>query len=126
MASGVETHLQLLSVFKNSNSKVRKAILKNCDNKFIDLIAEICYNYLRGNIKCSRKQFCELKKHKKCLHRIVELNIKNSRNVNKRKRVKPNKSERDILLQKGDGFWLALLPIAAELGAHYITKALRK
>lgn len=126
MSPRPEAHLQLLSVFKNSNANVKKAILKNSDDCFIDLLAEICYNYLRGNIACSQKQFKELSKHKKCLRKIVDINISKNRKTSGKVIKRKKQSERTILLQKGDGFWFALLPLVTELTTRFISQALQK
>lgn len=127
MSSEAARHLKHLAVFRDSNPTLKKAILQNCDQGFIDAIAEICLNYLRGNINCTRKQYLELAKHKDCLRNIVNQHRQPS-SVKKRgcnKKLK-RASQRDILMQKGDGFWLALLPVVSELATYFMSKALEK
>lgn len=120
MAFCVERHLQLLEVLKKADPKLRKAILKNADSGAIDAIGEICFNYINGNIVCSKQQYGELAKHKNDIRKLVaQCQKKKGKNCSK-------KIERKILLQKGDGFWLALLsPVVSELAGYLIQKALK-
>lgn len=120
MAFLAARYLQTLEVLKNANPKLRKAILKNADSGVIDAVGEICHNYLCGNILCNKKQFGELAKHKEDIRRLVVLCKKSSgKKCMKRK-------ERNILLQKGEGFWFALLaPVVAELSSYLVGKALK-
>lgn len=122
MASEVEAHLKQLAFFSEANLPLKKAILKKCEREFIDAIAEICGSYLLGNIKCDKKQFRELATHKKCLRKIVNV----TRLAANRKQKTKSDSRRQILLQKGSGFWVALLPVVSELTSYFISKALER
>lgn len=122
MSSEVEGQLRQLAFFRDSSLKVKKAILKNCDRCFIDAIAEICGNYLLGNVHCDQNQFRQLAGHRQCLRKIINV----TRLAAKRSKKSKTDSRRKILLQKGEGFWLALLPVVAELTSHYISQALKQ
>lgn len=129
MSLGVKRSLPLLDLLKDSDQSVRSLISSNSKPELIDAISEICFNYLRGNINCSREQFKELSRHKSCLRKVVAGRLKtvnktidkNSKNKNVRQ------VERRILTQKGDGFWSALLaPLTSELTAYFISKAFKE
>lgn len=122
MSSEVEAQLRQLSFFSEASLPLKKAILKKCEKQFIDAIAEICGNYLLGNINCGKKQFRELGAHKKCIRKIFNI----TRLAAKRERKTKSDSRRKILLQKGEGFWLAFLPVVSELATYFISKALEK
>lgn len=130
MTSNVERHIRLLEVFKDSKPKLRQSIIENSGSGFIDAVVEICYNYLKGNVRCSKAQYTELCKHKKCMREIVNLHKKKSKNTStpKEKSRKNIKTlQRRILLQKGGAFWSVFLtPIIAELSSHLISKALKR
>lgn len=112
MTSDAERYLKHLAVFRDSDLKLKKKIIKNCDSGFIDALSEICINYLCGNINCSRSQYKELFKHKNCLRKLAEGNVTR----------KKNDPRREALLQKGNGFWFALLPVVAELAKYLVKK----
>lgn len=122
MTSNAERQLQVLRVLKEASPKLRKSLLLHCEPELIKAISEICYNYLRGNIKCTEKQFSVLRKHKNCIRKLAESASADS------KRVKKNlEASRKILLQKGNGFWIPLLiPLVTELSSYFISKALQK
>lgn len=71
MSSCVEGELKFLEILTKATPKLRKEILKNCEPSLIEAISEVCYNYLRGNINCGKKQYCELKKHQKCIKNLA-------------------------------------------------------
>lgn len=122
MTSNVERQLQVLRVLKEASPKLRKALLLHCEPELIRAISEICYNYLRGNIKCTEKQFSILRKHKNCIRKLSECAKAGSK-----KDKKNLTASRKILLQKGDGFWFPLLvPLVTELSTYFISKALQK
>lgn len=81
----------MLLILKDASPKLRKAILKNCNEEIIKSIVEIVMNILHGNLKTSGKNQNELKKYKKQLRTIA----------------KPTKNyslKRKVLLQKGGSF----------------------
>lgn len=120
MSIGVKRSLPLLELLKDSNSSVRDLIISKADAGLIDTIIEICFNYLRGNIKCSKKHFKELSKHRDILRKIVKTRLDGG-SSNKRKH------ERDILLQNGNGFWTALLtPLTKDLTSYFASRALER
>lgn len=122
MTAGIERHLALLEVIKTANPELRRSIIKHSDPEVIDAITEVCYNYLRGNIECSKTQFKQLSKHKNCLRKIVKCGDKNCRSKTNQARGK----ERAILMQKGNGFWLPLLiPVISELSSLIFSRVLK-
>lgn len=122
MTSNVERQLQVLRVLKEASPKLRKSLLLHCEPELIKAISEICYNYLRGNIKCTEKQFSVLRKHKDCIRKLSE-----SVTADSKKEKKKLEASRKILLQKGNGFWAPLLiPLVSELSTYFISKAMRK
>lgn len=57
MSFNVERHIRLLDVIKNSNPKLRNAIIECAEPELINAISEICYNFLWGNITCTKKRY---------------------------------------------------------------------
>lgn len=122
MSLNVERYLPYLEVLKTAKPKFRKALISTADPRFIDVVSEISYNYLKGNINCSKEQFSKLSKHRNCLRKLVRLSKKKKKT---KKSNKNNTDQRKFLLQKGDGFWFALLtPVVTELTRYFISKAL--
>ena len=129
MSSCVEGELKFLEILTKSSPKLRKEILKNCKPSLVDAISEVCYNYLRGNINCDKKHYCELKKHHKCIRQLASTYKNNNSSKKKlsKKYLKELSKNKKILYQKGNGFWFALLtPLVSELTSYFITKALQK
>jgi hypothetical protein len=121
MASELARHIPILKVLESSSPKLRRAILLNVEPEVIEKIAEICLNYLKGNIICDKEQYQELKQHKPCMLKVVKKGVESSS-----KRRSNRLAERRILLQKGDGFWGALLiPLVSQLSAYITSKALK-
>lgn len=112
--------MQLLAVLQKANPTFRRWLIKHGDDKFIDALAEVCHNYLEGNVKCTKDQAKGLRRYRRCMRNIVR-----SRVDLRRKRGKGAEG-RNILLMKGDGFWLPLLyPIVADLATYFVSKALK-
>lgn len=130
MTSNVERHIRLLEVFKNSKPKLRQSIIENSDAGFIDAVVEICDNYLKGHVRCTKEQYTELCKHKRCMREIVNLHKRKSKKtatVKEKSRKNIKALQRRILLQKGGAFWTVLLtPIVAELSSYLLSKALKR
>lgn len=104
---------------------MRELIIRNADKDLINAIVEICFNYLRGNINCSKKQFRELSKHRGCMRKIVKSQLNGKKCGGKKKNQR--KREKEILLQKGGGFWFELLtPLVSELTTGLISKSLKR
>ena len=96
-------HKSLLKVLHNTNSKLRKAILKNCDNDVICVLTEIIVNLLNGNIQLTASQKTKLKRYKNAFRKIANL-CKNNKLSNK-------KSARKLFIQNGGAFPFFLLPL---------------
>jgi hypothetical protein len=108
MTFSVESQIALLQVLKSAPPKLKKAILKNCDEKLLDALSEICFNYLKGNVKCKDNHLKNLKKFKSTVRKLGRSDKRKS-------------DRRKILLQSGGGFITALLaPVVAELVTHFI------
>lgn len=120
MSSELQRNLPLLEILRNCNPKLRKAIIAHANPELINTICEICLNFLNGNVECTKHQHKELKQHKGCMQKLV----KRCKNV---KTPRSKKLERQILLQKGEGFWFSLLtPVVTELSSFIISKALQR
>lgn len=109
----VDSQLNLLRVLADATPKLQKEIIKSADPCLIEAIAEICHNYVCGNIKCNEGHFKKLKKYKKNLRKL-------SSNTSKRE------EKRKILLQSGKGFvGFLIAPIISELVSFLIKKSLK-
>lgn len=67
----LEEQKHILYVLKNSNSKLRKVILREVKPEVIKALCEICINTLNGNIKIPVKCKNFLKKYKRTLRGIA-------------------------------------------------------
>ena len=99
----------LLKVPGHCQPKVRKAILKTCENDLIHIICDCVYNVVKGNIQgLTQEKVNKLAHHKT---RLVKLTEK-----------VPIKKRRKILDQKGGGFLQFLLSLVAPLIAEAVSK----
>lgn len=127
MSPYVESQLHVLEVLKNASPKLRTAIIKNVEPEVIEAISEICHNYVKGNVKCEDVHYNELQKHQDCLRLLAassgtSADVKDSPDYDKE-----IVGKRGVLLQQGEGFWLALLaPLISELASHFISKFVKK
>lgn len=95
----------ILHVLKNNKcKKFQKAILQNCDDKFIQTLAEIVHNVLKGNIRLDAKDLRKLKKYKTQLRKI-HASIKKNR---------ATKSRRKLFSNQIGGFWPVLAGLALQ------------
>ena len=109
----MESHLALLQVLQDASPRLQKAIIANIDKKTIEAIAEVCHNYLCGNIKCTKHHFEKLKKHQVKVRKLAGSKEK-------------TEEKRQILLQSGNGFLgLLLTPIISELASYLANKVLK-
>lgn len=103
MSSLVIKQLPLLEVLTKVNDKSRKKILKYCDQKLVEAIAECVYNILRDNVQISQQRVNKLKKYKKTLRDLANPQTK----LNKK---------HNIIVQSGGSFLpLVLKPIVSYL-----------
>lgn len=118
MSTNLRKHLPILAFLKVAPPKIRKIILKNCDNEVILSICEICQNIAQGNVNCSKKCREGLKKFKKSIHKLA---------VVKRKH-KQLKKERDILNQSGGAAFLPLIlaPVISGLTQYILERTFKK
>lgn len=121
----VKRSLPLLDLLSKSDQSSRKLIFKNANQELIDAISEICFNYLRGNIKCSKKRFCKLSNHKNCIRKIVRCCLSCCKQSGDKS---PKKSSiKKLLLRQSDDFWVTLLtPLVSDLKRYFLAKALKK
>ena len=80
---------ELLRVLSHCHPKIRKAILKNCENDLIHIICDCVYNVVKGNVSGLTQE----KVNKLARHKINLISL--TRKV-------PIKEKRKILVQKGD------------------------
>src|SRR5678815_4062971 len=94
MSTLVADYLPLMRKFKNLKpSEKRKLICE--DEKFIQCMAGVCLNLVKGNVPLNRPQKVKLRRHRSIIKKLAG-------NVRKLKNKKK-------LLQKGGGVFLPLL-----------------
>ena len=99
----------LLRALCHCKPKIRNAILKNCENDLVHIICDCVYNVVKGNVPgLTQEKVNKLARHKRSLIKLT-------------KKV-PIKEKRKILVQKGGGFLLFLLPLVASLIAKAVSK----
>lgn len=89
----------ILCVLKNANSKLRKVIIKNCDDCVIRTLAEIVHNMIAGNVRMNVQTLKKMKRYKRdmrLLHGYIQKN-------------KSNKGRRKRFVNQVGGFWPLLL-----------------
>lgn len=91
----LKANKHMLHVLKNSNSKLRKTILKFSDSELIKTLCEICLNTLKGNANISEKYINRIKGYKQHIRKLALPKIS-------------LKTKRKLLVQKG-GFLPILL-----------------
>lgn len=130
MTSFVERNLHVLETLKRANPNLRSAIIANADPELIEAISEICHNYVSGNILCEKQHFNDLKKHKTAIRALAKGKKVGSNGTPSNTNADYSADidrKRDILLQKGEGFWDAILiPLMTELGTHFLHKIVQK
>lgn len=100
----------MLLVLKDAKPKLRKAILKNCDEETIKTIIEIVMNALHGNFKTSKKEKNQLKKYKRQLRKLGSYSTKNC------------SLKRQVILQNGGAF---LPTIISSLLPHILSRLIK-
>ena len=98
MSQNLRNHAGHMMVLANKDKKLRNAVLKFSNKKFIFAICELVDNLLAGNIPISQKQKKNLSKYKCLCRKIANKSI----DVNKKRR---------LLVQNG-GFLGELIPLA--------------
>jgi len=93
------------------NKEQRKAVLKAADQRLIRGICECVFNTLKGAITLSPQEKEKLKKHKHILRKVVNKQKGSSWKIKKK-----------LIVQKGDGFLAALLPIIGSVIASFISR----
>lgn len=106
---GVERDRHMLCALRQSNCKLHKSIVQNCNGRLVQTLAEIVHNILSGNVTIDSKLLIRLKKYKKQLRRIYAA-IRFKRSIKHRRRV--------FATQTG-GFWPLLIEAALSGLAAY-------
>lgn len=103
----------LLHVLKNTKcNKFRTAILRTCNDKFIQTLSEIVHNILSGNIQIdptARENLTKFKSKLKFIHSEL-------------KRSKSKKLRRKLFINQKGGFWIPLLTAALSALVDYGVK----
>ena len=99
----------LLRVLSHCRTKIRNAILKNCENDLIHIICDCVYNVVKGKVpSLTQEKVNKLARHKTNLIKLTKKLL--------------IKEKRKILAQKGGGFLPFLLPLVALLIAKAVSK----
>lgn len=120
--------LKLTREPETANPELRAAIIAKSDPELIEAISEICHNYVNGNIQCDESHFDDLKKHKTTIRKLAQgkkgpITKLSGEAKNNSDYLSEINKKRDILLQKGGGFWDAvLLPLMNDLASHFLNK----
>ena len=75
----IKSSLYKLHALKDAKSKLRKAIISNCEKEIIHTISECAFNVLRGNVNltdCLKKR---LRKFKRLLRTLIDNRVPLSR-----------------------------------------------
>lgn len=113
MSSNVRKQMKTLEILKIAPPKIRQNILKNCDEKLVNAVSEICLNLCRGNIQCEKNSMKRLKKYRKKIRALSTIR-KNKKDVIKR---------RNLLKQNGGSFLPILLsPLLGMLSDFIVNK----
>jgi hypothetical protein len=110
--NNIKKHQPILQVLQSANPKLRKAIIKNADDKTICTLVEIVTNLLNGNIPLKSHQRSQLLKFKNSLRKVKACCSKHNKVINKGKARK--------LLNQSGGALPFLIPLLLPL----IAKAL--
>lgn len=125
MSAKLEAQLPLLRLLKEANPALRKAIITHSTPDLIEALGEISFNYLKGNINCTKAQYRGLKSYKKCLRSIVKGCQKKRCKREKLKNYRTK--ERRVLSRQKGGFWQVLLaPVITELSEYFLHQALQR
>ena len=103
MSSRVRKYLARLKLLKEASSKVRKKILKNCDNNLLCCLCECAKNLLKGNVPLTEAQKKKLHRYKKKLRYLVS--------------KKTRKAAKKRLIQTGGFIGALLTPVLSFLGS---------
>lgn len=76
----------ILHVLKGAKCILSKAILKNCDDRFIQTLSEIVHNILIGNVDIDSITMRKLKRYKSQLRELHQYIRKNKQVKNRRKK----------------------------------------
>lgn len=113
MSKEVKKLLPILKVIAVLPQKLRQKLLNGVDDDFVRVVAEICFNFCRGNVKCDKKSYEKLKKYKCQIHSLAKT----------RKVQKSYRKEKKVICQKGGSFLTLLLPpVITALTQHFLER----
>lgn len=106
--SSIIHQIQISQILHSCSISLRNAVLKNCTQFTIEFLSDLAYNFLRGNIECTKQQFSCLKSYRVVLKKLSASTFKNSKTYDISIRRK-----RQILCRiKDNQFWKNfLLPV---------------
>ena len=108
MKARVEGYLDNLNDICRADPALRRAIICKAPPEVVEALSEICFNYIKGNINCSAKQYKTLNCHRLILRKISEAYRGRERDRKNRKftdkYLKNINSKKKLLLQVKGGF----------------------
>lgn len=84
--------------------KTQKTLFRHCDEQTIQMLSELVYNLMKGNLRIDTKTQSQLKKYKTSLRAIYKCIIRN----------RCLKRRRKIIVNQVGGFWPPLAGLALQ------------
>ena len=106
-------HYYLLALAKAHTAEQRRRLIIAADPQIIELICEIAFNLIRGNIEVTEHQMKQLSPHRAILRKLVKKNISLQR-------------KKHILANQRGGFLPFLIPIISSLAGGLLGKIFNK
>ena len=110
--SSIKANYHTLQVLKNARSKLRNAIISNCNNDLLYIISECVLNVLNGNIRLTDCAKRKLKKYRSSLRSLVDRSL-------------PSSAKAKLIVQR-DGFLFPLLSADLPALASLLFRTLEK
>lgn len=104
----------ILRTLQKSSCKLFKAIVKNCNDNVITVLAEILHNIVSGNCEIDTKTLNKLKRFKDEIKKTHD-KIKKNKSINYRRKIFSNQT---------GGFWPILLETVLSTLAAYTANKL--
>lgn len=111
MATRLEITKSFINSLAKTNTRRRKAILKQASNEELKGLFELCLNIIRGNLPITQPTFKHIKRHKKVIESLGNRRV-------------PIYKKREIINQKG-GFIGTLAAFALPLVTHLLSQKKR-
>ena len=71
----LRSNYHAIYVLKDAKTKLRKAIISNCDRELVNSICECVLNVLNGNVKLTGCVTRKLRKHKAVLRKVADKRV---------------------------------------------------